>query len=188
VASKTRPEATAPRLPESAFERNVLLLDATEERLFARAAAMRALGATVQCASTADAARSTWKPGSHQLVMIDLNGAGTDFNDFYQYARTTSTKQAFAFYIAEPPYLSSTPDGAGVRPARRRNADAAQPGNGALALDGDHSVAEAARRIASVRLLVQPPAETAEPSAAATRSLSFSAAVKAAERLAGGKP
>ena len=53
-----------------------------------------ALGATVQCASTGDAARSTWKPGSHQLVMIDLNGAGADFSDFYQYARSASAPAA----------------------------------------------------------------------------------------------
>jgi len=170
------------QVPPSPFERNILLLDVTETRSLARATALRTLGATVQCAFTVEAARSAWKPGSHQLVMIDLSDGGAVFQQFYQDAQAASAKQAFAFYTSEPPYLSPTPvDPATVITTPRRRAAAAKPGarvdNG-----GRSQMAAATGRIAELR-----PRERGERSTKAGRSLSFGDAVKAAENSANGK-
>jgi hypothetical protein len=171
------------QVPPSPFERNILLLDVTETRSLARATALRTLGATVQCAFTVEAARSAWKPGSHQLVMIDLSDGGVVFQQFYQDAQAASAKQAFAFYTSEPPYLSSTPVEASdaTSSAPRRRIAAAKPGakvdNG-----GRSQMAAATGRIAALR-----PRERGERSTKAGRSLSFGDAVKAAENIANGK-
>jgi hypothetical protein len=177
------------QIPPSAFERNILLLDATETRSLARATALRALGATVQCAFTVEAARSAWKPGSHQLVMIDLTDGGASFQQFYLDAQAASGKQAFAFYTAEPPYLSSTPVPASVGGAPRRNRPAATPktaknGNGKAEAGGRRSpVAEATGRISSLRQRTT----RQEAMSREERSLSFGDAVKAAESRANEK-
>jgi hypothetical protein len=156
----------------SNFERNVLLLDVREARQLARAAAMRQAGATVQCVTTGDAARAVWKPGSHQLVIIELDGAGADARQFYDYARALSPGQAFAFYIDEPPYLSPTPQGGGgVGTTARR---AAQPKSRAT------SLGQATNRIA----FMHASARRAESHAQAASRPSFSDAVKAAEAAA----
>ncbi|MDP9267826.1 MAG: hypothetical protein M3P27_05810 [Acidobacteriota bacterium] len=172
------------QVPPSAFERNVLLLDVTETRSLARATALRTLGATVQCAFTVEAARLAWKPGSHQLVMIDLSDGGAVFQQFYQDAQAASAKQAFAFYTSEPPYLSSTPvEAAATSATSPRRKAPAKPGarvdNG-----GRSQMAAASGRIAALR-----PREhsRAERSTKAGRSLSFGDAVKAAENSANGK-
>jgi hypothetical protein len=172
------------QVPPSAFERNILLLDVTETRSLARATALRTLGATVQCAFTVEAARSAWKPGSHQLVMIDLSDGGVVFQKFYQDAQAASAKQAFAFYTSEPPYLSPTPvsaDASAGTPAPRRRLAPVKPGarvdNG-----GRSQMAAATGRIAELR-----PRERGERSTKAGRSLSFGDAVKAAENSANGK-
>lgn len=170
------------QVPPSPFERNILLLDVTETRSLARATALRTLGATVQCAFTVEAARSAWKPGSHQLVMIDLSDGGAVFQQFYQDAQAASAKQAFAFYTSQPPYLSPTPvDESATISVTRRRAAAVKPGakvdNG-----GRSQMAAATGRIAALR-----PRERGERSTKAGRSLSFGDAVKAAENSANGK-
>ncbi|HTK95496.1 MAG TPA: hypothetical protein VL382_07630 [Terriglobales bacterium] len=167
VAFKSKLESPL-RVPPAPFERNVLLLDATEARQLARAAAMRIAGATVQCVSTVEAARAAWKPGSHQLVMIDLEGKGAAFREFYDYARTLSAKQAFAFYVPYPPYLSSTPNGNGQGAPR--------------AVEREKPMSVAVTRISASRAASRARRETAE-----SRSSSFSEAVKAAEREAENK-
>jgi hypothetical protein len=156
----------------SAFERNVLLIDAVEARQLARAAAMRQAGATVQCVASGASARAVWKPGSHQLVIIELDGAGADARQFYDYARSLCSRQAFAFYIDEPPYLSSTPDG-GAKVAQD-DAAAARPGRARRKL----SFAEARQQMTTART-------TGRPRRSGTPARpSFADAVKAAEAAA----
>ena len=159
----------------SAFERNVLLLDVREARQLARAAAMRNAGATVQCVTNGDAARAVWKPGSHQLVIIEFEGAGADARGFYDYARALSPAQAFAFYIKEPPYLSPTPESGTVaflRGKRSRGAVSAKPMS--------TSLSQATQRIAFVHASARRSATEAQ----ASSRPSFSDAVKAAEQAA----
>jgi CheY-like chemotaxis protein len=161
----------------AAFERNVLLIDSVESRQLARAAAMRQAGATVQCVSTGDAARAVWKPGSHQLVLIELAGAGPDAREFYDYARALNARQAFAFYTDEPPYLSATPGGRAARTARP-HPTTAKP-SGAARLGARISFAEASQKMAVAR--AARPAESAAASPSSASRPSFSDAVKAAE-------
>ena len=163
--------ANGKALLAAAFERNVLLLDGRESRQLARAAAMRNAGATVQCVTNGDAARAVWKPGSHQLVLIELKDAGADARQFYEYARALSPAQAFAFYTSEPPYLSPTPEGA-------RSSARIEPRSQRGAKPMSTSLGQATQRIAFVHASARRAA--AEPPASARSS--FSEAVKAAEQ------
>jgi len=155
----------------SSFVSNVLLLDAAEPRQQARAAAMRSAGATVQCAATVEAARALWKPGSHQLVLIELEAAGAAFREFYDYARTACARQAFAFYTAEPPYLATAPD------ARARKRGRGQAGQERGAGESRPSLGQASQRIARARASSR---ARQAPAPSAGRP-SFAEAVRAAE-------
>lgn len=164
----------APLLPSN-FESNILLLDAAEPRQLARAAALRSAGATVQCARTAEAARLLWKPGSHQLVIIELDDAGADFRQFYDYARAACASQAFAFYIAEPPYLASTPD---AQPGKRRAVREFAPARGGAQR---RALERAGSQIATARAVHRARRDAAADTIARP---SFAEAIKAAEQSA----
>jgi hypothetical protein len=155
--------------------RSVLLLDSDPVRLEARGAAMRNLGAVVACMATGARARVAWRPGSHRLVLIDFNGAGPGFNSFYQYAAGIAPDQSFAFYTDESPYLS--------RALPEPPVKTAEPAGEAVPLPTHFAglIAEASQRIAAIRPLTRP-----AKSERRVGSLSFSEAVKAAERIVGG--
>ena len=166
------PRRELPALPSN-FERNVLLLDAAEARQLARAAAMRSVGATVQCATSAEAARKAWKPGAYQLVLIEFQGGGPEFRQFYDYARNLSATQAFGFYVEGPPYLAASPQPQAGRSGRRESRPAANPAAQST------SLAAATEQIAAKRALDRTRRE-ASPSVPG----SFAAAVRAAEQAA----
>jgi hypothetical protein len=160
----------------SAFEKNVLLLDANESRSFARATALRTLGATVQCVRSGEEAGALWKPGSHQLIAIQLsNDDGEGFRKFQRAAQSAHPEQVFAFYRAEPPYLFLEP---GLEPKRSHRP--AKPVVVPTTTNGrpDYSMTEAARRITALA----PARRQATNDARDAISDSFSEAVKAAER------
>lgn len=159
-----------PALPSN-FERNVLLLDAAESRQFARAAAMRSVGATVQCASTAEAARLAWKPGAYQLVLIEFQGGGPEFRQFYDYARGASATQAFGFYVEGPPFLAASPE----RLSRTQRQERRPSANGVLSTST--SLAAATEQIAAARVLSRN-RRSVTPTAAG----SFAEAVRAVEQ------
>jgi hypothetical protein len=156
--------------------RTVLLLDSDPARLQARGVAMRGRGASVTCSTTAVRARSLWKPGSHDLVLIEFGGAGLEFEAFRRYARGLHTMQAFGFYTSLPPYLTLSPpsaDALNVLAEPVASVWAASVGSASSA----GLIAEASRRIAAIKPLAK--IRKADP----TGSFSFSAAVKAAERI-----
>jgi len=168
--------------------RPVLVLDSDPDRLRARGLAMQTRGANVTTSGTASRARSLWKPGSHYLVLIELGGAGPQFEEFHQYAAKAHGAQAFGFYTSQPPYLTvampasesfntlpaSAADIAHAAAHAAKTATAVPPG---LPLHAG-PVAEASQLIAAIRPLSRPHREHRAGS-----SLSFSQAVKAAERL-----
>jgi hypothetical protein len=160
--------------------RNVLLLDADPQRLQARGLAIRQRGANVTCTSTALRARALWKPGSHDLVLIEFAGAGPDFEEFRRHALGRHAAQIFGFYTCEPPYLVyDVPAGDAVHgPTPTVVVDAAAPVAHQRVL-GLGTISEASRRIAGLRTLTRP----RNPEQRASGSMSFSAAVKAAEKL-----
>jgi hypothetical protein len=179
--------------------RAVLVLDSDPDRLRARGNAMQTRGANVTTSGSASRARSLWKPGSHFLVLIELGGAGPQFEEFHQYAAKAHGAQAFGFYTSQPPYLTSAMPLPGsfnslpVSPADIAHAasHAAKPKTNATPATGPNAanapqvaplhaglIAEASQLIAAIRPLARPQREHRVSS-----SLSFSQAVKAAERL-----
>src|SRR5437868_374754 len=115
MSSSSKTEAAS--AASFALRRTVLLLDKDAERRAARAGAMRAQGMTVDCAVNNREARRLWKPGSHQMVMIDMRGAA-EFHDFYDEVRASSATQRFAFFTAAPPYVIDTPNPLEAAPYR----------------------------------------------------------------------
>jgi len=168
--------------------RPVLVLDSDPNRLHARGVAMQARGANVTCSGSASRARSLWKPGSHFLVLIELGGAGPQFEEFHRYAANAHGTQAFGFYTSQPPYLTAAvPVSQSFNTLPVSSADVAHaashaakagtaPAPGAVPLHAG-LIAEASQLIAAIRPLARPAREHR------VGSLSFSQAVKAAERL-----
>jgi hypothetical protein len=175
----------SPKPPQAAIVRNrVLLLDADDSSRDGRAKALRLRGALVDSVSSGADARSLWKPGSHDVVLIDLRSAGPDIHDFYEFAHGASGAQKFGFYLARPPYLAASraeyetakgKEGA-VRPSPR-NPLLRPPGTAARYRVG---VPEAAQRIAAAKRLSRSHVENEN---AKPHGLSFSEAVKHAERV-----
>lgn len=160
--------------------RNVLLLDADPQRLQARGLAIRQRGANVTCTSTALRARALWKPGSHDLVLIEFGGAGPDFEEFHRYAAGRHATQIFGFYTSEPPYLVyEVPAADAVNSLSPAVVDGDEAPAAAEHQAGPGTISEASRRIAGLRTLTRP----RNPERRASGSMSFSAAVKAAEKL-----
>jgi hypothetical protein len=173
----TQLQPIAGRKTEGPGGRTILLLDSDPARLQARGVAMRGRGASVTCSSTAVRARSLWKPGSHDLVLIEFGGAGAGFEAFRRYASGMHAPQAFGFYTSLPPYLTLLPpasDALNVLAAPAPSVWAAAVGSATSA----GLIAEASRRIAAIK----PIAQIRKPDQ--TSAFSFSAAVKAAERVA----
>jgi len=168
--------------------RPVLVLDSDPDRLRARGLAMETRGANVTTSGSASRARSLWKPGSHFLVLIELGGAGPQFEEFHRYAAKAHGTQSFGFYTSQPPYLTAAmplSDSFNSLPVSSSDvahaASHAAKGNAAPAHTAPmHAglIAEASQLIAAIRPLARPPREHRIGS-----SLSFSQAVKAAERL-----
>lgn len=187
--------------------RAVLVLDSDPERLRNRGIAMETRGANVTTSGSASRARSLWKPGSHYLVLIEMGGADPQFEEFHQYAAKAHGTQAFGFYTSEPPYLTAamplpssfnclpvsssdiahaaslaakpkaTPaPGHGIKTTKATNA-ASAPAENTVPLHAG-LIAEASQLIAAIRPLARPHREHRISS-----SLSFSQAVRAAERL-----
>jgi hypothetical protein len=166
--------ANPPELSAGLDRRAVLLLDSNRARLQARGAAMRSRGAHVTCSETALRARNAWSPGSHHLVIMEFRGAGPEFKDFYQYVHGAHSEQAFAFYTSDAPYLTT------VVPQMSAPVPEAPAPEPSAVSSWAGSIAEASQRIAAIRPLAHPPSERR------VGSLSFSEAVKAAERIVEG--
>jgi hypothetical protein len=97
-----------PPSPPAAANGRILLLDCDTRRRDARATALRERGVLVDSVGTGEDARSLWKPGTHKLVLIEFRSASPDVYDFHQYAQGACSRQKFGFYIAKPPYLTSS--------------------------------------------------------------------------------
>ncbi len=168
--------------------RPVLVLDSDPDRLRARGLAMETRGVNVTCSGSASRARSVWKPGSHFLVLIEFGGAGPQFEEFHRYAAKAHEPQAFGFYTSQPPYLSvAMPPTASFNSLPVSSADIAHAASHAAKANTAPAqgvpmhaglIAEASQLIAAIRPLARPKREHQAGS-----SLSFSQAVKAAERL-----
>jgi hypothetical protein len=163
----------------------ILLLDGNEINRNARAEALRVRGALVDCVGSGADARSVWNPESHDIVLIDLSSTGHEFRDFYEDAHTRGLKQTFGFYLAGPPYITTS---------IAQYESACKPESAIRPVDGSSNydclavlptryrtgAPEAAIRIAVAKRLIRPATinEHTIP-----RRISFSTAIKNAERI-----
>jgi hypothetical protein len=171
-----------------ADNRRILLLDANSNSRGARTKALRDRGAHVDCVAGAEDARTVWKPGSHEIVLIDFRNAGEEMRDFYRYACVKGRKQKFGFYVDGPPYV--TRSHSRCEPASA-TIDCSPPGELAafaqLECEDDNfqtGLREAARRIATVRRLTRPGAASG---GAQLRGIPASEAMRIASRVLGGE-
>lgn len=91
-----------------AVKKSVLLVDVHMRTRESRAANLRKLGATVDCASNPALALEQFRAGSYQLVLIDL---GRDRNGAEQLASDIRLKhpaQQIAFMVDGPTLISKT--------------------------------------------------------------------------------
>lgn len=174
-----------PGCPPQEAAKRILLLDCDDRRREIRAEALASRGAVVDCAAGTVVARMLWKPGSHDLVLIDLRGAEAEFETFMTFVQSHRGNQKFGFYVAEPPYLTGS-----AAQCRGSLAQQAQlPAAAEQRVVGRTGLSMAVQRIASAKQSA--PARTRVSLDAPERELtakrpSVSAAMTLASRLLGG--
>ncbi len=173
--------------PQEAAKR-ILLLDCDDRRREIRAEALASRGAVVDCAAGTVVARMLWKPGSHDLVLIDLRGAEAEFETFMSFVQAQPGCQQFGFYVAEPPYLTHSAARCRrslAQAAQAAPADSPEPGR----RGGDIGLSVAVQHIAAARRRPNATRKAAspvlEPDLAPKRP-TVSAAMSRASRLLGG--
>lgn len=190
----SRPEDhPIPLRPDAASR--ILLFDHDDRRRRLRVDALRQRGALVDAAAETLAARTLWKPGAYDLLLIDLRGADADCEAFIAFVQQECSGQKFGFYLAHPPYLTGS--AAECRTAltadrvHGRNSGRPRPAP-AAGNNGESTLATASRRIAAYRQGAEiraraqeyrrPSAAREEPSPAPAESH----ALQLARRLLGG--
>ena len=180
-----QPSQELPGCPPQEAAKRILLLDCDDRRREIRAEALASRGAVVDCAAGTVVARMLWKPGSHDLVLIDLRGAEAEFETFMSFVQSHGGKQKFGFYVAESPYLTGS--------AAQCRYSLAQQGQHAMAAehrgDGRTGLSVAVGRIASAKqsALARTRASLeAQERELAPKRPSVSAAMTLASRLLGG--
>jgi CheY-like chemotaxis protein len=102
----------------SGSKKTVLLVDINSRTRDSRAKIMRTLGAVVHCVSSADAAISTFVPGSYNLVLIDLGRDVAGAEHLADEFRARNPRQLVAFLIGSPLFVATSLRGKTARPAR----------------------------------------------------------------------
>ena len=193
-ASVPQPQRLLSHPPQEAAKR-ILLLDCDDQRRVVRAEALMNRGVLVDRAAETVVARTLWKPGTYDLVLIDLRGADADCATFVASVQGECAHQKFGFYLAQPPYVTASVaecrSSMHQQKLRRAVADrdpSADPTRG----PGGTGVAEAARRIAALRQSARLNAQAREePQAFENREgrfppISESDAARLARRVLGG--
>ena len=97
--------APHPRLTK----KKLLLVDANAGKRALRVKILGKAGVDVDCASDTSAARVLWRANSYHLVLIDLRHDAQGAAEFCAEIKTDSPRQAVAFLVGKPAYLSSSP-------------------------------------------------------------------------------
>ena len=150
-ASAPQPQGRLSHPPQDAAKR-ILLLDCDDRRREVRAEALLNRGILVDRASTTVVARTLWKPGTYDLVLIDLRGADADCATFVASVQGECAHQKFGFYLAQPPYVTASVAEcrSSMHQQKLRRAEAHQDRSAdPTRSPGGTGVAEAARRIAA---------------------------------------
>ncbi len=186
--------ALLPPEPPDASNR-VLLVDSDDRRRNLRAQALMSRGVVVDGAAETRVARILWKPGAYGLVLIDLRGADADCASFITFVQDERCDQRFGFYLAQPPYVTSS---ASECRSSMQQQKAQRPAPGAppppAPVDGRNGTGliAAATRIASLRQAARIRAQARQaPSASElrddpSREVQVSQALRLAGRILGG--
>lgn len=192
-ASLPQPKRLVSHPPEDAAKR-ILLLDCDNRRREARAEALINRGALVDRAAATFVARTLWKPGTYDLVLVDLRGADADCAAFISFVHGECAHQKFGFYVSQPPYVtaSAAECRSSLQRQTLRRADPHPQAADPAPKHGGTGLAVAARRIAAARQLAQIAAQAPEEPQAPevreerSRGVSVSDAVRLAGRVLGG--
>jgi len=103
----SQPQRLLSHAPQDAAER-ILLLDCDDRRRHVRAEALIERGVLVDRAAETMVARTLWKPGAYDLVLIDLRGADADCAAFIAFVQGEFPHQKFGFYLAQRPYVTAS--------------------------------------------------------------------------------
>jgi DNA-binding NtrC family response regulator len=169
----------------------ILLLDSSTTRRDLRARSMKTLGIKVDCAAGLADARLLWQPGVYELVLIDLHNTSSGTQGFCKTVQAASPHQRVLFYVGSPAYLSASPGvGSGAKEKGygpwNDQVDISAAAEPTPASRG--SICEAAWRISAgkstgrPRTSKPPTTEELRINAEELRAVSFSDAVKQAER------
>ena len=89
-------------------KKRVLLVDTSSVSRDMRSKVMRTLGMEVDCAVDIAEARSWWKAGLYDLVLIDMAGGLDHGEKFCHDIRTATPPQQLAFLVGAPDYVATS--------------------------------------------------------------------------------
>lgn len=96
-------------IPSTDKRRRVLLVDASSQKRELRAETMRKLGIEVDSAADIGEARCWWKAALYDLVLINVENARGNRDQFCDDIRAAAPPQRLAFLVGKPEYLSHLP-------------------------------------------------------------------------------
>jgi len=151
------PLLALPLSPPTPAKKRVLLIDASHAKRDLRAEVLRKLGMDVDSASDIAEARSWWRPGLYDLVLINMNKEQGQRDKFCDDLRSATPAQRLAFLVGQPEYLAGSPNADEELAAENGNEQAVVgDAKSTIRVDpGDTSqrwgILEASRRISAAR-------------------------------------
>ena len=138
-------------------KKRVLLIDTSHAKRDLRAEVLRKLGMDVDSAADIVEARSWWRPGLYDLVLINMEKGQGQRDKFCDDLRSARPSQRLAFLVGQPEYLAGSPNANQELAAENGSGQAAMGGaKGAVHVDPGGTaqrfgILEASRRICAVR-------------------------------------
>ena len=149
-------EPSAP-IPDAVKRKRVLLVDASHARRDLRAEVLRKRGMYVDSAADIAEARSWWRPGLYDLVLINMKKGKGQRDRFCDDVRNANPAQRLAFLVGQPEYLVDLPNADQEMLMEHGDPQAVvDRGKGTFSTEGRNSsqrwgILEASRRISTVR-------------------------------------
>jgi CheY-like chemotaxis protein len=102
-----------PSIPPVLHKKRVLLVDISPASRDLRAEVMRKRGMDVDCAADIGEARSWWRAGLYNLVLIHMEIGTGQRDKFCEDLRGAAPPQQLAFLVGKPEYLANSPSAEG---------------------------------------------------------------------------
>lgn len=144
-------------IPVAVKKKRVLLVDTSHAKRDLRAEVLRKRGMYVDSAADMAEARSWWRPGLYDLVLINMKRGKGQRDKFCDDLRSATPQQRLAFLVGQPEYLVDLPN---ADQELLMESEEGQPaidgGRGTFSIDGTDStqhwgILEASRRISTAR-------------------------------------